>query len=335
METSKLIFRPYEEGDEHAILETFNRTFREVCGPDFEDRNLETWRWEFLENPSGCRIMLALTSEGRVAAQYAGVPIKVSAEGRELSFFHAVDSMVHPEFRKGLRKRPLFLEVAERFFERFAGKVDHLGFGYPVRPAWRIGERYLGYRLVQVLDFLLRGIEEPLPPHEAAAEVCEGVPPDCRALLEELAPLHACTTVRDEGYLRWRYFEAPSVRYRFLAARRAGKLVGFGVCRTEGGLVPEHAVLGDVFCDPGDLDCLAALLERARVEALDAGRRGLMTVVNPHLEYDRSLKALGFRAHPSGDWLERKLGARDWTAGLEPEWLRRNWHYCLGDSDLF
>ncbi len=121
--------REYRPGDETAILATFNLVFREVCGDSYVDRTLERWRWEFADNPQGMRVMLAVTSDGLVAGQYAGVPMRVwsAQHGRELSFFHAVDSMVHPDYRKGLRKKSLFIEVAERYFETWGGVADELG----------------------------------------------------------------------------------------------------------------------------------------------------------------------------------------------------------------
>ncbi|MEZ5988078.1 MAG: GNAT family N-acetyltransferase [Planctomycetota bacterium] len=331
-------FRPYAPGDEAAILATFNRTFREVCGPDFVDRGLAEWRWEFADNPAGMRVELALAPDGTVAAQYAGVPMRVWTTvggGRELSFFHAVDSMVHPDHRKGLRKKPLFVEIAERFFERVGGRLDDLGFGYPVRPAWRIGERYLGYGLIRVLDFLLRDAAAPLaapagvevaPLREATAELDD--------LEARLRGRHPCTTIKDRRYVAWRYLAAPK-GYEVLGARRDGVLVGWAAVRGEGSLVPGALTIGDHACDPEDAEVLRALVAAARDRAVRDGKDALLTVQNPRLAPFAALLALGFVERPSGDWLERKLGSRDWTAGLDQAWLAEHWQYALGDSDLF
>ena len=64
--------REYRAGDEHAILETFNRVFARV-DPTFRPRSLETWRWLYDRNPSGRRIYLCLSGDGCVLAQYAGL----------------------------------------------------------------------------------------------------------------------------------------------------------------------------------------------------------------------------------------------------------------------
>ncbi len=337
---SEIDFRLYEVGDETAILDTFNRTFREVCGPDYVDRSLEHWKWEFEGNPEGNRILLGIADDGRVACQYAGIPMRVHVRDgdRELSFFHAVDSMVHPDFRKGLRKRPLFLDVAERYFERFGGHEDQLGFGYPVRPAWRIGERYLGYRLIRVLDFLVRELPVRQETEALAAvpvQTLERFPAAVDAWFDGLRAEYACVTRKDRRYLNWRYADCPSCAYTILWAERGGAPAGWMVLRTDGGLVPGAATIGDLHLDPSDGEAGRALLHAAEAHAIEAGCSKLLTVLNPQLPLQDFFAASGFRPHPSSTWLERKLGSRDWSAGLSQEWLAENWSYTLGDSDLF
>jgi len=332
-------YRLYEPGDEERILETFNLTFREAwVGPGYVDRTMAEWRWTYPENPAGFRIMLGFAPDGRVVCQYAGVPMRVwttEGGGRELSFFHAVDSMSHPEFRATLRKRSLFVEVAHQFFDAVGGKLDHLGFGYPVRTAWRIGQRYLGYREIQVLDFLLRPREALAAPGGITVEAVRSVSGDVDALERELRALYPCMTIKSKRYLDWRYTACPRHDYVLLEARRGGRLSGVAVLRTEGSLVPEQATLGDLLLHPEDSDTLRALIAAADERAAAAGNAGLLAVQNPNLPLFDAFTALGFRAAPSANWLERRLGSRDWTAGLDQAWLAGNWQYSLGDSDLF
>ena len=78
-EIGDFTIRPYQPGDEQAIVESFNLVFREVCGEGYVDRDLAFWRWQFLENPCGNRITVGLTEASEVAAQYAGVPQRVDS----------------------------------------------------------------------------------------------------------------------------------------------------------------------------------------------------------------------------------------------------------------
>ena len=332
-------YRLYEPGDEHGILETFNLTFRAAwVGPGYVDRTLSEWRWIFTQNPAGCRIMLGFAADGRVICQYAGVPMRVwtsDGGGRELSFFHAVDSMAHPDFRGGLRKRGIFMQVADRFFDEYGGKTDHLGFGYPIRPAWRIGNRYLGYKEVRLLDFLLRPAGPLAAPEGIDVLRVDSAPDDLDAFEQELRPLFPCMTIKTKEYLDWRYCACPHHDYHLLVARRDGKLAGLAALRTEGALVPDHATIGDILIRPDDRESLRALVAAANDAASRAGNKGLLTVQNPRLPLSDGYLSLGFQPHPSGQWMERRLGSRDWTANLSPEWLAENWQYVLGDSDLF
>ncbi|MCA8968182.1 MAG: GNAT family N-acetyltransferase [Planctomycetes bacterium] len=338
-------FREYRPGDEGNILATFNTTFSESWTEGYVDRGLAHWRWLYELNPAGHRILIGVDDDGTVACQYAGIPMRVRGpEGRELSFFHAVDSMVHPAYRKGLRKRGLFLEVAERYFERFGGREDHLGFGYPVRAAWRIGERYLGYGLVRSVEFLMRDIEPSLVTG-SASESRGGIevrPVDWShdaealdALFARVGVSYSCVTIKDARYLSWRYGPDAPNRYHVLVAHSADSLAGLAVVRTSGSLVPDAATIGDLLVAPGDETTLNALIASAEDLAAANACRSLMTVENPDLFAGTHFRSLGFELHPSKNWFERKLGSRDWTSGLTQEWLASNWSYCLGDSDLF
>ena len=131
--------RPYRPGDEHGILETFNVVFGEGDA-DFEPRTLAEWEWAFVRNPAGRRLWVA-EHEGAIVAQCAALPYRVRIDGRESSITQGVDSMVHPDHRRGLRRPGLFVATAKPFFAEFRGPAkDVLHYGWPVEPAWRIGE---------------------------------------------------------------------------------------------------------------------------------------------------------------------------------------------------
>jgi hypothetical protein len=340
VQNTSLRYRPFEPSDEERILETFNLTFRQVCGEGYVDRGSEEWRWEYLDNPTGSLAYLAVTPEGQVAAQYAGVLMRVhlGAEGRDLVFMHAVDSMVHPDFRKGLKKRPLFLEIAEAYFETYGGKDFDLGFGYPVRPAWRIGERYLGYRKIRDLDFLLQDLAEAQVPGRSGSvqvDLLDRLPAGIDALYQSVRGQFPCMVAKDHSYLKWRYQDHPGHGYHFLYAHEGDRPRGLAVLRTEGALVPQATTIGDLLLAPKDHEALAAILGRAQSLAREKNCSSLMTVTNPNLPLHQAFLSFGFERRPSSHWLERRLGSRDWTAGLSQEWLDQNWFYCLGDSDLF
>ncbi len=335
-----LEIRPYRPGDEREILDTFNLVFREVCGEGYVDRTMEEWRWEFLENPRGMRVMLAVTPSGKVAAQYAAVPMAAKSPIGETTFVHAVDSMVHPDFRKGLKKPGLFVEVGRAWFDyiRELGK-DSVGFGYPVRPAWRIGNRYLGYSLVRIVDYLTVEVEgfRPAAPGEAGLEVqvARGVGrEEADRFWEEWSSSVDCAVKRDGEYLEWRYQRKPGGSYRFLLARKGGNLKGLAVLHPKSGLVPSSAVFAEWMVLPGGEGAGRALLEAARKTALEEGRERLAAVLPPWSREAAFLLEEGFQWTPSKQYLERRLGSYLWKEVMTSEWLAEHWYYTLGDSDL-
>ncbi|HLU40580.1 MAG TPA: hypothetical protein VK081_14440, partial [Planctomycetota bacterium] len=71
-----LVVRPYEPGDEHAILRSFNLVFGEMGGEGYVDRDLAAWRWAYLDNPAGMRVHVAVAPDGTIAGHYAALPVR-------------------------------------------------------------------------------------------------------------------------------------------------------------------------------------------------------------------------------------------------------------------
>ena len=71
---------------------------------DFQPRTREDWNWEYRDNPAGQQIMLAAPAHGthhrplRLPARRGPHP------GRSRIAGQGVDSMVHPDYRRGLKK---------------------------------------------------------------------------------------------------------------------------------------------------------------------------------------------------------------------------------------
>ncbi|MCP3858935.1 MAG: GNAT family N-acetyltransferase, partial [Phycisphaeraceae bacterium] len=100
----------------------------------------------FRRNPAGQRIWVATVGD-EVVAQYAGLPARVWIAGRESCFTQIVDSMVHPEHRKGLKRPGLFVHVGRQFLDSVGGPdKDLVCWGMPIEPAWRIGQAHFGSR---------------------------------------------------------------------------------------------------------------------------------------------------------------------------------------------
>ncbi len=337
MSLQDLEIRPYRDGDEHAILRTFNRVFREVCGDGYVDRTLEQWRWQYLANPQGHRISLAVTGDGEVAAQYAGVPLLADTPFGPQQFIHCVDSMTHPEFRQGLKRKGLFVLTCEPFWAHSRAIGDALFYGFPVDAAFRIGQRYLEYREMCVIDYLIRDRALPalVAPPAIAVERVAVVPADVDALWARVRRDKHCLVRRDRSYLDWRYVQNPQHRdYELHAARRDGVLVGLLVLKPWQGLAPDAATIADWLVPEAEVAAADALLAAAVRRQHDENRSRLLTVLPQWSSEWRHLEARGFVRTPSATFLQRRMIHNICQPRITPEFLASSWWFTLGDSDL-
>jgi L-amino acid N-acyltransferase YncA len=334
-----LTIREYQPGDEHAILTTFNRVFAGV-DPTFRPRDLETWRWLYERNPSGSRIFLALTADGAVVSQYAGLGQRVHLDGGRASFSHSVDSMTDPAWRLVLREPGFFVLTATPYGERFGGDgadQDVFMWGLPVWGAWRVGKTHLDY---EVLRTVLK-LQAPLaridvgPVDGTDVEEVERFPADVEAVGAARAALCGAMAVRDVAQLDWRFVERPgldpSERYALGVARRDGAAVGYAVFkRGPFDRVADEGLVCDFVCPPGDAGARNALLAWLVARARAAGTERLVTVFPETAPEWQAFQRQGF--HATGTMYF--VVGRNWVKRYKMRWLFETWFTTLGDTDL-
>ncbi len=337
--------REYEPGDEVAILDTFNRVFSGI-DPNFVPRTMEQWRWCYLDNPSGWRISIAITEDGQVISQYAGVAQRMLLEGAQANFSQAVDSMTDPSFRRGLKKPGFFVLTGYPYAERYGGTgpdEDTVMWGLPVPPAWRIGKTYLQYELVRTQLKLIADTEKvqlpDLGPVGSGVEVQEltEFPEDAMELFQKHAERTGAIAVRDKAQLDWRYVKNPSNDYRIAAARRSGELVGLTVQRVgtfdgvESSLVCDWMVAGpEGNRAPFDLGATIELLAWQRAVAVESGASQIAALFPDSCHEWLGFQEAGFRVRDTSYFLV----GRNYSKRHDMRWLRNNWYYTLGDTDL-
>ena len=328
--------RLYRPGDEVGILKSFNHVFREVCGPDYVDRELVYWEWQFGANPCGHRISVGLTGTGEVAAHYGGVPQRLHTSFGDMTFVHIVDSFVVPEHRAGLKRPGLFVKTAYPWFDLCYERGDAVMYGYPVKAAERVGSRYLEYKFLRVVDYLCRpaGDGDERCPGAIEVEMLRAIPPEVDALFERFTRRRNCLVRRDRAYLEWRYVTIPDDHYEIWAARRDGELSGLCVLRPFHELLPGSCGIADWIVPDDDAETLDALLATATGRARAHGRQTVLAVFADPSPEHAALRARGFRTVSSAESLERRLTYRIYDERLTSEWLAEHWWYTLGDTDL-
>jgi hypothetical protein len=335
LDPSSLIIREFRPGDEQRILETFNRVFAEV-DPGFVPRSLAAWRWQFLENPSGWRIWLALTPEGHVVSQYAGIGQRMLLEGAPARFSQAVDSMTDPAWRHGLKRPGFFVLTGYPYAANYGGPPpdkDTVMWGLPVPPAWRIGKTYLEYEMIRTQLKLTAELEEldPEPGTGVEVEEVERFPAEVVELSDRAGRENGAVAVRDAPQLDWRFVRHPERRYRIALARKgSGGLVGYAVLRRGHFDGEEEALICDWLVPSVEREAALALrawcYDRARGEGCER-----ITAVFPDTSAEWiAFQLAGYRARPTRHFLV----GRHYVRRYDMRWLYHNWYYTLGDTDL-
>ena len=320
--------RPYRPGDEHGILETFNVVFG-AEDPEHVPRTMDEWEWAFARNPAGRRIWVA-EKDGRIAAQCAALPYRVWIDGARSTITQGVDSMVHPDHRRGLRRPGLFVLTARPFFEQFSGPgQDILHYGWPVEPAWRIGKTFLGYEIVRTQTILFAN------PGEGSLEPPDGVERVTRFDDEFERLYDACrvdwglSTLRDAAYLNWRYVDNPRFDYHIFAVRAEGRLKGYAIFRKADHPLPDSGLVVDWLVPPDDIETGELLGEAILAQSRADRVQATLAVFPDWSPWFQCFQKWSWTVYPS-DYL--LIGIIQHPR-YDTWWLRRHWWYQLGELD--
>lgn len=334
----RCIIRSYRPGDEAGILELFQRVFG-------VKRTIEHWRWKFQENPAGRQIILAVTNNGEIIAQHAGLPVRVAMGEQIFLFVNSVDCMVDPRFRQGLKRPGLMVSLVLRHDREFMGQgpgKGAIGYGFPI-PIFR---RLLnGTNTCRSLHPVIQlGKELPVPgadrmgtPARAGSwryriERVTRLRPSFDRLWHQCRQELSLAAVRDSQYLNWRYADCPDVSYAILVAtdRLTGRPSGVAVLRLG---LPDRpvALLMDWLVPSGRQDLAQMLLDHCHALAMAFGFQRIEAWFPEHTSQFHFLRAQGYEPAPT----MYHLIARQCTPELSLEWVRDHWYYTMGDSDIY
>ncbi len=323
--------RPYQPGDETEILALFNEVFSEN-NPDFEPRRLEHWQWEFEKNPAGQRILLAIDTEGSIVGQFCSRPAWANVRGEKMLCSEAVDSLVAKAYRKGLRRRGLFVSLAEEFIETHGREdLDVFMYGCPNELAFPVGTRLLHYRPVFApLPILERATRSDVKRSEDVVEV-ERFGPELDRLWDRLKDAQSFGLWRDSSYWNWRYVDCPSVTYRMLSLPDAeGELRGAAVVR-EKWLDKDVLALVDWLVPRDDPEAATLLLNAAEALAAASDLSPLQTWFHPEQPEAEWFRGQGFE--PRDTFFN--LCIRIYHPDLTLRWIKPEWYFTMGDSDIY
>ncbi len=330
------MLRPYRLGDEAGILLLFRTVFK-------KERSLAFWHWQFRDNPAGQQILLAITNEGELIGQCAGIPVRVAIGNRTCAFSQMVDQMVNPRFRQGLKKPGLQLALFLGFFREFMGpgKGDMV-YGFPIPEYERLIVKLAGTLVLQPITALVRGLDDGS--ERSVARISrwryrisrvDRFDPSVDRLWRRCQPNLRLAIIRDARYLNWRYADCPDKCYTLLLAtdRWTGTPEGLAVLRHG---VPEEpdapvTLLVDWLVPQESTTLAEALLAYCHNLAVAAGRPQVRAWFPEYTHEYRLLQHLGYRREPT----IYNLTANFFNGAIAVDWASTHWYYTMGDSDIF
>lgn len=335
--------------EDRAQVETL---YRRIFGADAADANRLRWDWQYRRNPStpadGPQIWIA--REGpTIVGQYAGMPVRLSIDGREVNGSWGMDVMVAPERqRQGIGERLFRLwdrhvdaalglgpsDASYRLFQKLrwhdAGPVPCL-----VKPLTRRALRQPHWpqpvnRLVSAVTLpFIRTIARTRPLRAEAAPV-RHFDDGFTALWERVSPKFALAVRRDAPYLNWKYITPPHVRYAIAAIRRQQQPIGYVVYRHAREPMGRVTLLVDLLTDPDDEAAVKTALRWIDREARTAQSDKIRAFML-HAGYRRIMRRSGYFPVRSSMGFVIKIKAPETPATFYQD--RDRWHVTLGDSD--
>jgi hypothetical protein len=247
---SRFTLRGFRDGDEEQILQLFHRAFPHAS------RGVEHFRWEYQRNPYGNeRIALTFDENGQLVAQYAGYPVAMIDDGRELVANQIGDIMTDRSVRQvGRGPTSILARTAQHFYDAFClGKVA-FNYGFTTDSHRQLSVRFLGSDAVEPVPYRVRDLNRnPIQPITRRERLLSGwqlelvtdVGTEFDDFFARVAPAYRFLVRRDARYLRWRYLECPDVPYFIVAIRKWRRLVGWSVFGVRGA----RLVWGDALFD--------------------------------------------------------------------------------------
>jgi hypothetical protein len=323
--------RAYQQGDEEQILALFRRVFR-------QPRTMAHWRWKFGGNPAGRQISLAVSEDGGIVGQFAGLPAAAVMPGASFVLSQGIDHMVDPEFQK----RGVFAALTRHFIAHHLPPAEDVVFySYPLAHKHSIDQRISSTELVHgvhVLRFALDRRERWRPGANGAPSWRHRVRRVQRfttavdRLWRSLQGEVGVSIVRDARYLNWRYADCPDTEYALLQveSRLGGRVLGIAVLRF-GWFEEPIAPLLELLVPAGDERVLRLLLGACHDLARVRGLRSVDTWIPAATPLHPALLALDYVVEETPFLLTQIVEPEPRRAAA----LRQRWSYSMGDSDIY
>jgi hypothetical protein len=259
------------------------------------DTSTRLWEWKYITNPLAASMpeVVVAVDNGRIVGARPFLLMELWVKNTKVVTAQHCDTMVHPDYRKAglFNKMGHFASdylKANRIFITFGfpGVMSRKGFlsqGYqkvvpteilfrPVNTERIIAQKLSRRKIATGLGYLydrlpgrkVSGVKPGSSLYEI--EVRDKVSADI-GTLDNFRKETVIELARSENNLRWRFDRHPEHTYRYILARKNGKLSGYAVISVQ--KQPNELVYGmimDYIVENGDVACFRELIRRAIIE---------------------------------------------------------------------
>jgi GNAT superfamily N-acetyltransferase len=248
----------------------------------------EIWDWEYLQNPLSHPEVIVAVDNGRIVGARPFWFAEMWLGNKKIKTAQHCNTMVHPDYRG----RGIFNRMGQFAVQYLKDNGYALSYGFP-GPMSRPGFLSQGYRKVAETENMFRVVHpQKLLSYRLGnkilagglgffynallntrakkttrvsdsfqVEVSDRYTDDLRDV-DDLRDKSGINLVRSESYLRWRFDKHPQRRYRYVTAKKDGKLWGYAVVSLQP--QPNSFVSGlivDYLVKNKDLSCFRVLID--------------------------------------------------------------------------
>jgi hypothetical protein len=355
--------RNYQPGDERGINKLWKTVFSEG---EHERAELDYWKWQYMNSPAGPGKIRLAVDNGKIAGQYAVVPMHMQVQAAAVLGTLSLDTMTHPDYRR----QGMFTILANELYEQL-GKGDiPITYGFPndnslggfvkklewthictlpiyVKPInlakiveQAISKRWLAkaaYPLAEIAGAVVSRKSMPSSETVGKLDWIERFDQSADELWQRAYAPNKIAVTRDAKYLNWRYFDNPKRDYRAIAFREDGELVAYGVMRFMEQFGLNGLMIMELVSQPGRREAIQAVLSAIYAFSKDAGADlvACMAHTNDTLIY--LLKRNGYILPPD------RFSIKSWYFGVRVNNQNVNqkvinnpnhWYLTFGDTDI-
>jgi len=304
------------------VAEQLSNLFR-LCFNE-EHMTVENWNWKYLQNPLSQPEVIVAIDDVRIVGARPFWFTEMWLQDKRIKTAQHCDTMVHPDYRG----RGIFNKMGRFAIDYLKENGYVLSYGFP-GPMSRPGFLSQGYRIVAETENLFNIVHpQKLLVYKLGSKIMAGglgflydaflntqakkiklasdsfqVEVSERFIdelkdVDDLRYKSGLNLVRSESYLRWRFDKHPQHSYRYVIAKKEGKLWGYAVTSAQqqsNGL--RCGLIVDYLVKNRDRSCFQVLADRCLKELAKSYFDILLVWAfsEPHLR-EELLKHFGFKS---------------------------------------